>query len=203
MTKIKYQGKHTETRLDHTGKHHLVNAQSEYQEDTEAVTDKVMYKAPTPSWVRRILEKFRDKPAFQYSYSIIPREFQEKLKESVLAYTRYLQNLEMKIKDGFARNQTAERVKEAKTKIEKRQILEEFHKEPMVVRKQTALKLNCMREIREMRKRAAGYRNMLSAASDPVKSPKPARGTSVARAGGGKPAAARPARRARKVSEER
>ncbi len=58
-----------------------------------------------------------------------------------------------KIKERKIRNDTAADVKKASTKEEKMRILEEFHKEAKCERKITALKLDCMKEVREIRAR--------------------------------------------------
>ena len=154
MAKIKYQPKTTETRLDYEGKHHLVQDASEYLDRVEESTIKGFRQNETPKYTDEQLKKFRDKPAFQYTDEQIPPEWQEKIKNSILAFTVYLQDLERKLRDRVFRQETVQRLKEAKTKEEKRQILEEFHKEPFVERKQTALKLDCMKEIREIRRRS-------------------------------------------------
>ena len=60
-----------------------------------------------------------------------------------------------KIMDRFDRNQTAQKVREAKTKQEAMEILEDFHREGHAHRKITALNLNCMKEVREIRRREA------------------------------------------------
>lgn len=58
-----------------------------------------------------------------------------------------------KIAERSTRNEVAQRVRRAKSKAEAIQILEEFHREPYAYRKITALNLDCMKEVREIRAR--------------------------------------------------
>ena len=171
MAKIKYQGKQVGTRIGRNGKRHLIDKKEEYAEQIENALIKAFQKPKAPETVAKEIEKFRDKPAFQYSETEISPELQEKLKRSILAYTIYLQNLERKIRDGYARREAARQVREAKTPAEKRRILEEFHSEPSVARKQTALKLECMKEIRAIRRKSALSRLLINSAH-PVNSGK-------------------------------
>ncbi|MBQ7413145.1 MAG: hypothetical protein IJV07_02590 [Alphaproteobacteria bacterium] len=152
MARIKYQRKPIETRLGHDGKHRLLRTSSAYEEKVEEMIKDQLVQNNTPEFIAKELEKFRDKPAFQYTDKEMSPALQEKMKNSFIAFTLYLQNLERKLRDRFARQETVRRLKEAGTKEEKRQILEEFHKEASIERKQTALKLDCMKEIREIRK---------------------------------------------------
>ena len=171
MAKIKYQGKQVETRMGRDGMRHLVDKKEEYTERIEDVLNRAFQERKVPESVAREIEKFRDKPAFQYSESEMSPELQEKIKGSILAFTIYLQNLERKIRDGYARREAARQVREAKTPEEKRRILEEFHSEASIARKQTALKLDCMKEIRAIRRKSEMCRLLINSAH-PVNSGK-------------------------------